>query len=118
MAAIGEEPSATALPMASAWLTDLNPGDYVLMVEGGEDNTYRLGYAVVFKRAADYVEVPSDNGYVPWYVVETVGVAEPHVVVAPVWSFVARLHRAQAMKLRVAGWPMSFQGFADALAGP
>lgn len=118
MAAIGDKPSANALPVAVAWLTDLNPGDYVLMVDSGEDNTYRLGYAVVFKRAAEYVESPRDNDYVPWYVVETVGGAEPHVVVAPIWSFVARLHRAQVIKLRAAGWPMSFQGFVDALAGP
>ncbi|MCC6795742.1 MAG: hypothetical protein IT366_11550 [Candidatus Hydrogenedentes bacterium] len=117
MAAIGKGPIATAFPMAGAWLTDLNPGDYVLMVEGGENNTYRLGYAVVFKRAADYVEIPRDNVYVPWYVVETVGGAEPYVVVAPVWSFVARLSRAQVVKLRASGWPVSIQGFADALAG-
>lgn len=118
MAVIEDGPKAIASPVADACLTDLDPGDYVLMVEGGDDYTYRLGYALVYRRAVEYLESPGANGCVPWYVVETVGGAEPHIVVAPVRSFVARLHPTQTIKLRAAGWPTSFQGFADALAHP
>jgi hypothetical protein len=97
------------------WRERLKPGDYLVQLSVGWRESVELVYVVTLKEADDYLSDSADDAGTKWYVVQRMDGEDGEVVVAPAWTFAARLADAQVQQLRAARWPKSFQAFLDVL---